>query len=250
MTATADVLVIFGITGDLAKVMTFRSLYRLERRGLLHCPIVGVASSDWTVDRLREHAKACIAGTGEKVDDEVFARFAKRLSYVSGDFGDPATYERVRDAIGHASTPVFYLEIPPSFFGSVIGNLDQAGLTKNARVVVEKPFGHDLASARALNAEVHRHLDESQLLRIDHFLGKMGLDEVLFLRLPTRCSSRSGTGCTSRASRSRWPRTSASRPAAASTTPSGRCATSWSTTSCRSSGRRRWSRRLAVIRRR
>jgi glucose-6-phosphate 1-dehydrogenase len=182
MTRTADVLVIFGITGDLAKVMTFRSLYRLERRGLLHCPIVGVASSDWTVDRLREHAKACIAGTGEEVDDEVFARFAKRLSYVSGDFADAATYERVRDAMGGASTPVFYLEIPPSLFGSVIGSLDQAGLTKNARVVVEKPFGHDLASARALNAEVHRHLDESQLLRIDHFLGKMGLDEVLYLR--------------------------------------------------------------------
>jgi glucose-6-phosphate 1-dehydrogenase len=182
MTATADVLVIFGITGDLAKVMTFRSLYRLERRGLLHCPIVGVASSDWSVDHLREHAKACIEGTGEKVDDEVFARFAKRLSYVSGDFKDPATYERVRDAIGGATTPVFYLEIPPSLFGSVIGSLDQAGLTKNARVVVEKPFGHDLASARALNAEIHRHLDESQLLRIDHFLGKMGLDEVLYLR--------------------------------------------------------------------
>ena len=182
MTGTADVLVIFGITGDLAKVMTFRSLYRLERRGLLHCPIVGVASSDWTVDQLREHAKACIVGTGEEVDDEVFARFAKRLSYVSGDFGDGATYERVRDAMGGASTPVFYLEIPPFLFGSVIGSLDEAGLTKNARVVVEKPFGHDLASARALNAEVHRHLDESQLLRIDHFLGKMGLDEVLYLR--------------------------------------------------------------------
>src|SRR6185312_8380922 len=128
------------------------------------------------------HAKTCIAATGEEVDDEVFARFAKRLSYVSGDFGDAATYERVRDAMGDASTPVFYLEIPPSLFGSVIASLDQAGLTKNARVVVEKPFGHDLASARALNAEIHRHLDESQLLRIDHFLGKMGLDEVLYLR--------------------------------------------------------------------
>ena len=121
MTGTADVLVIFGITGDLAKVMTFRSLYRLERRGLLHCPIVGVASSDWTLDQLREHAKACIVGTGEEVDDEVFARFAERLSYVSGDFGDAATYERVRDAMGGASTPVFYLEIPPFLFGSVIG---------------------------------------------------------------------------------------------------------------------------------
>ena len=150
--------------------------------GCCDCPIVGVASSDWTVDQLREHAKTCIAATGEEVDDEVFARFAKRLSYVAGDFEDAATYERVRDAMGDASTPVLYLEIPPSLFGSVIASLDQAGLTKNARVVVEKPFGHDLASARALNAEIHRHLDESQLLRIDHFLGKMGLDEVLYLR--------------------------------------------------------------------
>jgi glucose-6-phosphate 1-dehydrogenase len=182
MSSTADVLVIFGITGDLAKVMTFRSLYRLERRGLLACPIVGVASSDWTVEHLREHARTCIEDTGEEVDAEVFERFAKRLSYVSGDFTDDATYERVRDAMGDADTPVFYLEIPPSLFGPVVGKLAAAGLTKNARVVVEKPFGHDLASARALNAELHRHVDESQLLRIDHFLGKMGLDEVLYLR--------------------------------------------------------------------
>ncbi len=182
MSQTADVLVIFGITGDLAKVMTFRSLYRLERRGLLHCPIVGVASSDWTVDQLRAHAETCIKDTGEELDQEVFSRFAERLSYVSGDFKDAATYERVRDAIGDARTPVFYLEIPPFLFGPVIGSLADAGLTKNARVVVEKPFGRDLASARALNAEIHRHIDESQLLRIDHFLGKMGLDEVLYLR--------------------------------------------------------------------
>jgi glucose-6-phosphate 1-dehydrogenase len=178
----ADALVIFGITGDLAKVMTFRSLYRLERRGLLDCPIVGVAVDDWSVERLRKHARECIEGAGEQVQDDVFERFAARLSYVSGDFTDTATYKRVGEALGRASAAVFYLEIPPSLFGPVIGQLAGAGLTKTARVVVEKPFGHDLASARALAAEIHRYIEESQLYRIDHFLGKMGTDELLYLR--------------------------------------------------------------------
>jgi glucose-6-phosphate 1-dehydrogenase len=178
----ADVFVVFGITGDLARVMTFRSLYRLEQRGLLSCPIVGVAVDDWTAGDLREHALAAIRGTGETVDDVVFERFAERLSYLSGDFGDANTFARLADAIRGARTPVFYLEIPPFLFGTVINGLAEAGLTENARVVVEKPFGHDLESARALNDEVHQHLDESQLYRIDHFLGKMGLGEVLYLR--------------------------------------------------------------------
>ncbi len=178
----ADVLVIFGITGDLAKVMTFRSLYRLEARGLLDCPIVGVAVDDWTVDDLRKRARESIEAKGDRVDEEVFARFAARLSYLSGDFTDAGTYKRVGEAIGDARTPVFYLEIPPSLFGTVIKGLAEAGLTNTARVVVEKPFGHDLASARALNDEIHAHLDESQLYRIDHFLGKMGLIEILYLR--------------------------------------------------------------------
>jgi glucose-6-phosphate 1-dehydrogenase len=178
----ADVFVVFGITGDLAKVMTFHSLYRLEARGLLDCPIVGVAVDDWTADDLREHARTCIEGCGEKIDDEVFDRFAARLSYVPGDFGDDGTYERVAEAIKGARTPVFYLEIPPSLFGMVIKGLAGAGLTQSARVVVEKPFGHDVASAAALNEQVHEYLDESQLYRIDHFLGKMGLVEILFLR--------------------------------------------------------------------
>jgi|SRR4051794_16307650 glucose-6-phosphate 1-dehydrogenase len=179
----ADAFVAFGITGDLARVMTFRSLYRLERRGLLTCPIVGVAVDDWSVADLRERAHSAIAGTGEPIDDDVFARFAARLSYVSGDFADPGTFERVAVAVGGARTPVFYLEIPPFLFGPVIKGLADAGLTKaGARVVVEKPFGHDLASAQALNDEVHQYLDESQLYRIDHFLGKMGLAEILYLR--------------------------------------------------------------------
>jgi glucose-6-phosphate 1-dehydrogenase len=178
----ADVLVVFGISGDLAKVMTFRSLYRLERRGLLTCPVVGVAVDDWTTEDLRQHARKAIEGTGEPLDEQVFERFAGRLSYLAGDFGDPATFERVGAAIGQATTPVFYLEIPPFLFGTVIKGLADAGLTKSARVVVEKPFGHDLASARALNEEVHAHIDESQLYRIDHFLGYMGLAEILYLR--------------------------------------------------------------------
>jgi glucose-6-phosphate 1-dehydrogenase len=179
---TADAFVVFGITGDLAKVMTFHSLYRLERRGLLDCPIVGVAANDWTVEHLRDHARQCIVDCGETIDDEVFDRFAARLSYVSGDFGEAETYKRVAGQIGDARSPVFYLEIPPSLFGMVIKGLADAGLTGSARVVVEKPFGHDVASAAALAEEIHQYLDESQLYRIDHFLGKMGLVEILYLR--------------------------------------------------------------------
>src|SRR5215212_7652176 len=178
----ADVFVAFGITGDLAKVMTFMSLYRLERRGLIDCPIVGVAVDDWTVDQLKDRARDSIEGAGEQLDPKVFERFADRLSYVAGDFSDPATYERVADAVDGAESPVFYLEIPPFLFGAVVKGLADAGLTKNARVVVEKPFGHDSASARELAGQLHEYLDESQIYRIDHFLGKMGLEEILYLR--------------------------------------------------------------------
>ena len=178
----ADVLVIFGITGDLAKVMTFHSLYRLEQRGLLDCPIVGVAVDDWTVDQLKDRARESITGTGESLDEKIFDRLAERFSYVTGDFGDDATYERVGQAIDGAKTPVFYLEIPPFLFGRVVKGLAEAGLTETGRVVVEKPFGHDRDSAHELAAEIHQYLDESQLYRIDHYLGKMGLEEILFLR--------------------------------------------------------------------
>ena len=178
----ADVLVVFGITGDLAKVMTFRSLYRLEQRGLLDCPIVGVAVDDWSVDDLVARARESIVGTGETLDEKVFDRFAARLSYVSGDFTDASMYERVGAAISGARTPVFYLEIPPFLFGTVVKGLAEAGLTKTGRVVVEKPFGHDQASARELADELHAYIDESQLMRIDHYLGKMGLEEILYLR--------------------------------------------------------------------
>jgi glucose-6-phosphate 1-dehydrogenase len=182
----ADVLVVFGITGDLARVMTFRSLYRLELRGLLRCPVVGVAVDGWTVDQLRAHARESIEAAGETVEEETFARFAARLTYVSGDFADPATFERVAAAVGGAHQPVFYLEVPPGLFTTVVNGLAQAGLVGKARVVVEKPFGRDLASARALAAELHRHVEESRLYRIDHFLGKMGLQEFLYLRFANK----------------------------------------------------------------
>jgi glucose-6-phosphate 1-dehydrogenase len=225
----ADVFVAFGITGDLAKVMTFRSLYRLEKRGVLECPIVGVAVDDWTADDLREHAHAAIAA-GEPVDDPTFERFASRLSYLQGDFGDADTFKRLAATLGDVRQPVFYLEIPPFLFGTVVAGLAGAGLTENARVVVEKPFGHDLVSARALNEQIHEHVDESQLYRIDHFLGKMAWRRSCTCGSRTRPSSRSGTAATSRRSRSRWPRTSAWTIAATSTTPSARFAMWWSTT--------------------
>jgi glucose-6-phosphate 1-dehydrogenase len=178
----ADVLVVFGITGDLARVMTFRSLYRLEQRGLLDCPIVGVAIDDWTIDRLIDRARTSIAAAGDAIDDAVFARLAARLSYVQGDFADERTYARVATALGSARSPVFYLEIPPGLFAMVVEKLADAGLSARARFVIEKPFGHDLESARALAAQLHAHLDESQIFRIDHYLGKMGLEEILYLR--------------------------------------------------------------------
>jgi glucose-6-phosphate 1-dehydrogenase len=146
-------------------------------------PVLGVAGLDITVEQLRDRAREAIEQTGEKLDDDVFARFAARLRYVSGDFDAEDTYTRVAEALGEARNPVFYLEIPPSLFGRVVGGLAGAGLVSHGqRVVVEKPFGHDLASARALAAELHRYVDESQLYRIDHFLGKMGLQEILYLR--------------------------------------------------------------------
>jgi glucose-6-phosphate 1-dehydrogenase len=178
----ADVLVVFGISGDLAKVMTFHSLYRLEARGLLTCPIVGVAGDHWSADDLRKHASEAIEATGQDVDPAVFDRLAAKMTYLPGDFTDAQTYRQLATTIAGASNPVFYLEIPPFLFGAVVKGLAEAGLTKNGRLVVEKPFGHDLASARALAEELYGYVDESQLYRIDHFLGKRGMEELLYLR--------------------------------------------------------------------
>jgi glucose-6-phosphate 1-dehydrogenase len=180
--AAADVLTIFGISGDLAKKMTFRALYRLEARAALDCPIVGVAIDDWDDEKLREHAHEAIAATVTDPDDDVFARLAGRLSYLQGDYADASTFERLKKALADAERPVFYLEIPPALFATVVGGLGKAGLTANARVVIEKPFGHDLESARQLNAELHAVLAEEQILRIDHYLGKEPVMDIAYLR--------------------------------------------------------------------
>ncbi len=183
LTRPGDALVVFGITGDLARKMTLRSLYRLAARGLLDCPVIGVAVEDWDDDHLRRHALDAVKATGEPIDDAVWTRFAKQLSFVSGDFDDSATYAAVASALGDAANPVFYLEIPPSLFGMVVAGLAKAKLVQGGRrVAVEKPFGHDLQSARDLAAELHQYLDEPQIYRIDHFLGKLGVEEVLYLR--------------------------------------------------------------------
>lgn len=179
----AAALVVFGITGDLAKRQTYLSLYRLECRGMLGCLVVGVAVDDWTVEHLRDHARESIEATGERIDEEAFTRFAQRLRYVSGDFGQADTYQKVANALEGEGDATFYLEIPPSLFATVVKGLSEAKLVSHGeRVVVEKPFGHDLASARALAQELHQYVDESQIYRIDHFLGKLGLEEFLYLR--------------------------------------------------------------------
>ena len=229
--SNADVLVVFGITGDLAKVMTFRSLYRLERRGLLDCPIVGVAVDDWSVDQLIQRARDSIVGTGEQLDEAVFERLAKRFSYVQGDFGDEATYGRVKAAIGQAASPVFYLEIPPFLFGRVVAGLAGAGAyeerSRRRREAV-RPRSRLRPRARRRAAPVHRRVaavPDRPLPREDgprrdplppvrEHLVRAGL----------------GPRTTSRSSRSRWPRTSASRTGGISTTRSARSATSSSTT--------------------
>jgi glucose-6-phosphate 1-dehydrogenase len=181
-TATADLFVIFGITGDLAKKMTFGSLYRLEQRGLLDCPIIGVAAEELTLDELVARARAAIADVGNTIDDKVFDRFAARLSYLHGDVNEPELYQRLAAQVTKYHQPLYYLEMPPSLFGPIVEHLGEANLLATARVAIEKPFGHDLASARALNARLHEVLREEQILRVDHFLGTEPVIELQYLR--------------------------------------------------------------------
>jgi glucose-6-phosphate 1-dehydrogenase len=178
----ADALVIFGITGDLARRMTFRALYRLERRKLLKVPVIGVARSDWGDEELRGRARESIAASVEDPDPAAIERLCERLSYIQGDYADPATFRQVAKALGKAQHPVFYLETPPSLFAPVVQNLGEVGVTDGARVVIEKPFGHDLASARELNAQLRQILSEDQIMRIDHFLGKEPVMDITYLR--------------------------------------------------------------------
>jgi glucose-6-phosphate 1-dehydrogenase len=178
----ADVLVIFGITGDLARKMTLNSLYLLEAAGRLDCPIVGVALEDYSADRLRALVEDAVHAADPTADREVLARLTRRISYVAGDFGDPGTYERLAAELRGRKRPLFYLEIPPALFARVVQGLGGAGLTGGARVLVEKPFGHDLETARALDRDLHRVLAEPQILRIDHFLGKQPVLDLTCLR--------------------------------------------------------------------
>ncbi len=178
----ADALVIFGITGDLARKMTFRALYRLEAHRKLACRVIGVARQEWSKDQLIERARTSIEQTGEKIDKAVFDRFVKRLSYVARDFGEMDLYKRLGQALEGTSHTLFYLEIPPSLFASVVERLGTAGLTDGSRVAVEKPFGHDLVSARILDHELHHHLAEDQILRVDHFLGKEPVLDIQYIR--------------------------------------------------------------------
>jgi glucose-6-phosphate 1-dehydrogenase len=178
----AGALVVFGITGDLARKMTLRALYRLEARHHLAARVIGVAREGWSADHLIEHARQSIEASGEQIDEAVFKRFAARLCYVQGDFTDAGTYQRLAKELAHVRSPLFYLEIPPSLFAGVVESLANAGLTKGARVAVEKPFGHDLASARELNAQLREHLAEEQILRVDHFLGKEPVLDIQYIR--------------------------------------------------------------------
>ncbi|WIM90012.1 glucose-6-phosphate dehydrogenase [Candidatus Mycobacterium wuenschmannii] len=178
----SDLLVVFGITGDLARKMTFQALYRLERRGLLECPILGVASDDIGVDELITRARAAIEGAGETIERDVFDRFAKRLSYLHGDVTDSKLYSALAEQIGPGRRCTFYLEMPPSLFAPIVENLAQAGLLGKSRVAVEKPFGHDLKSAGELNSRLRAVLDEEQIFRVDHFLGKEPVVELEYLR--------------------------------------------------------------------
>ena len=182
----SDLLVIFGITGDLARKMTFRALYRLESRDLLDCPIVGVASDDMPIEKLVERAREAIEESGEKIDDAVFDRLAGRLDYVHGDVTDSELYSQLAERIGSSHRPLYYLEMPPALFAPIVENLAKAGLLERARVAVEKPFGHDLDSARELNARLRAVLDEDQILRVDHFLGKQPVEELQYLRFANR----------------------------------------------------------------
>ena len=181
MTSHSDALVFFGATGDLASKQIFPALQAMTRRGHLDVPIIGVAGSHLSDDQLRARARESLEKHGG-VDEAVFAKLAARLRYVGGDYHDPATFARLRKALGTASYPLHYLAIPPDLFETVIENLAAAGCAKDARVVLEKPFGHDLASAQQLNAILLKVFPESSIFRIDHFLGKEPVENLLYFR--------------------------------------------------------------------
>ncbi len=178
----SDALVFFGITGDLAFKKIFPALYSMARRGVLNVPVVGVASSAMSNEQLVARARESVAAHGQVIDERAFGVLASRLSYVQGDYRAADTFNRLRVALGDAKRPLHYLAIPPSLFESVVEGLAQASCTDNARVVLEKPFGRDLESAQALNATLHARFDESSIFRIDHYLGKEAVQNLLYFR--------------------------------------------------------------------
>jgi glucose-6-phosphate 1-dehydrogenase len=178
----SDALVFFGITGDLAYKKIFPALHAMARRGMLGLPVVGVASSAYTREALIERARASIEQYGGGVDATAFAALAKALDYVQGDYRTQATYMALKKALRNARRPLYYLAIPPSLFETVVDGLEAADCSRHARVVLEKPFGRDLASARELNATLHRCFAESEIFRIDHYLGKEAVQNLLYFR--------------------------------------------------------------------
>lgn len=177
----ADALVLFGITGDLARKKLFSALYRLEADGLLTCPVVGVASSNWTTEELIANAREALDSSGLDIDDSVFRRLAARFDYVAGNYKEPETFKRVAAKVGAAKMPVCYLAIPPFLFSTVTNGLGATGLNRG-RVVLEKPFGRDLESSRQLDQAVRSHFPENRIYRIDHFLGKEPVLNILVFR--------------------------------------------------------------------
>jgi glucose-6-phosphate 1-dehydrogenase len=177
----SDAFVFFGATGDLAYKQIFPALQALMRRDRLDLPIIGVAKSGWNVDQLKARARDSLQEHGG-VDADAFAKLSARLRYIDGDYGDRATYERLRDALGNAARPLHYLAIPPSMFATVVDGLSKGGCATDARVVVEKPFGRDLASAQSLNRTLTGIFPEAAIFRIDHYLGKEPVENLLYFR--------------------------------------------------------------------
>jgi len=177
----SDALVFFGATGDLAYKKIFPALHALIRAGELDLPIIGMARPDWTLEKLRQRAHASIKQHGD-IDAKAFAKLSAQLQYVGGDYADPETYRQLKQDLGEAAHPLHYLAIPPGTFGAVVHGLDQSGCAKGARIIVEKPFGRDLASAKKLNRTLHAVFDESAVFRIDHYLGKDAVQNLLYFR--------------------------------------------------------------------
>ena len=177
----SDALVFFGASGDLAYKKIFPALYAMARRGKLDVKIVGVARSGWTRDQLIERARASVSAHGEP-DDAALATLAAALRYVDGDYNEASTFDKLKQELADSKRPAHYLAIPPSMFAVVVKHLADAGLTNNARIIVEKPFGRDLKSARELNETLHQYVPERQIFRIDHYLGKEAVQNLLFFR--------------------------------------------------------------------